>query len=60
LCEFDALRNGENFNLHSGPGERRAEPSQKVRASFLGMLQGKDFGKTLVRVAAQGINGAGG
>jgi hypothetical protein len=52
--------NGENFNTHSGPGDRRAEQSQKAPASFLGMLQGKNFGKTLVRVAAQGINGAGG
>jgi len=47
LCEFDALRNGENFNIRSGPGDRRAEQSQKAPASFLGMLPGRDFGKTL-------------
>ena len=30
---------------------------EKAPASFLGMLQGKNFGKTLVRVATQGKAG---
>jgi hypothetical protein len=60
LTCLDRCAHHRNFSTHSGPGDRRAERSQKAPASFLGMLQGKNFGKTLVRVAAQGINGAGG